>query len=414
MMDNTQSLTEIERENAALRRRVAELEGAQAKLEALCSVSTAFIAFFDRNGVVLEMFPTLVIPAEMARHARGRHLTSVVRDDYIERCAEVIRESLAKKTVLSIEYPVTFRDRQLWIQAACKPFTEDSVLWVGRDVTAQRHLASAQAELRDFQALVDSAPDGVCMASEEGAIFYANQAFRTMTGHGDGTLGMRLSDLYVEEQDPLSGIVQRCFERGSWQGTLGLDQRDGGTLPCQVSMVALAGEAGRPPALATIARDLTPLREAELERLALQEQVIQAQQATLRELSTPLVPLAEGVVAMPLIGALDSARAQQAMEKLLDGIVQHQFHTAILDVTGVKDVDAESADALLRIARAARLLGAKLVLTGIGADTAQTLVDLDVDLESITTHGTLQSGIAHALAPRPARRAARAQRRTSS
>ncbi|AGP38002.1 PAS domain-containing protein [Sorangium cellulosum] len=414
MMDNTQSFTEIERENAALRRRVAELEGAQAKLEALCSVSTAFIAFFDRNGVVLEMFPTLVIPAEMARHARGRHLTSVVRDDYIERCAEVIRESLAKKTVLSIEYPVTFRDRQLWIQAACKPFTEDSVLWVGRDVTAQRHLASAQAELRDFQALVDSAPDGVCMASEEGAIFYANQAFRTMTGHGDGTLGMRLSDLYVEEQDPLSGIVQRCFERGSWQGTLGLDQRDGGTLPCQVSMVALAGEAGRPPALATIARDLTPLREAELERLALQEQVIQAQQATLRELSTPLVPLAEGVVAMPLIGALDSARAQQAMEKLLDGIVQHQFHTAILDVTGVKDVDAESADALLRIARAARLLGAKLVLTGIGPDTAQTLVDLDVDLESITTHGTLQSGIAHALAPRPARRAARAQRRTSS
>ncbi|WP_437604875.1 PAS domain-containing protein [Sorangium sp. So ce834] len=413
MMDNKQNLTEIERENAALRRRVAELEGAQAKLEALCSVSTAFIAFFDRNGVVLEMFPTLVIPAEMARHARGRHLTSVVREDYIERCAEVIRESLAKQTVLSIEYPVTFRDRQLWIQAACKPFTDDSVLWVGRDVTAQRHLASAQAELRDFQALVDSAPDGVCMASEEGAIFYANQAFRAMTGHGDATLGTRLSDLYVEERDPLSGIVQRCFERGSWQGTLGLAQRDGRTLPCQVSMVALIGEAGRPPALATIARDLTPLREAELERLALQEQVIQAQQATLRELSTPLVPLAEGVVAMPLIGTLDTTRAQQAMEKLLDGIVQHQFHTAILDVTGVKEVDAESADALLRIARAARLLGAKLVLTGIGPDTAQTLVDLDVDLGGITTQSTLQSGIAHALAPRPARRAARAQRRAS-
>ncbi|XXX72103.1 PAS domain-containing protein [Sorangium sp. So ce134] len=410
-------MTEILGENEALRRRVAELEKAQAKLEALCSVSTAFIAFFDRNGVVLEMFPTLVIPAEMARNARGRHLTSVVRDDYIERCAEVIREALAKQTVLNIEYPVTFRDRQLWIQAACKPFTDDTVLWVGRDVTAQRRLASAQAELRDFQALVDSAPDGVCLASQEGALFYANPAFRAMTGHGDGALDQRLSDLYVEEQEPLSGIVQRCFERGSWQGTLGLAQRDGRVLPCQVSMVALAGQAGRPSALATIARDLTPLREAERERIALQEQVIQAQQATLRELSTPLVPLAEGVVAMPLIGALDCARAQQAMEKLLDGIVQHQFHTAILDVTGVKDVDAESADALLRIARAARLLGAKLVLTGIGPDTAQALVDLGVDLEGITTRSTLQSGIAHALAPRPALRAApaaRAQRRAPS
>ncbi|WP_437811530.1 PAS domain S-box protein [Sorangium sp. So ce1078] len=396
-------MTDIERENATLRQRVAELEKAQAKLEALCSVSTAFIAFFDRNGVVQEMFPTLVIPAEMARNARGRHLTSVVREDYIERCAEVIRESLAKQTILNIEYPVTFRDRHMWIQAACKPFTDDTVLWVGRDVTAQRQLASAQAELRDFQALADSAPDGVCLASQEGAVFYANQAFRAMTGHGGGTVEQRLFDLYAEEQEQISGIVQRCFEHGSWQGTLRLAQHDGGTIPCQVSMVLLAGQAGRPPALATIARDLTPLYEAERERLALQEQVIQAQQAALRELSTPLVPLAEGVVAMPLIGSLDMTRAQQAMEKLLDGIVQHQFHTAILDVTGVKNVDAESADALLRIARAARLLGAHLVLTGIGSDTAQTLVDLGVDLAGITTHSTLQSGIAHALAPRARR-----------
>ncbi|MGK3984604.1 PAS domain-containing protein [Sorangium sp. So ce136] len=397
-------MTDIERENAALRQRVVELERAQAKLEALCSVSMGFIAFFDRNGVVQEMFPTLVIPAEMAKHSQGKHLTNVVGEDHVERCAAVIRESLAKQTVLNIEYPVTFRDRTLWLQAACKPFTDDTVIWVARDITAQRQLALAQGELRNFQALVDSAPDGVCIASREGAVFHANQAFRAMTGHGDDTLGKSLFDLYrAEEHDQLAGIVQQCFESGSWQGTLSLVQHDGRTIPCQVSMVALAAEAGRPPALATIARDLTPLYDAEHERLALQQQVIQAQQDALRELSTPLVPLAEGIVAMPLIGTLDRSRAQQAMEKLLDGIVQHQFHTAILDVTGVKDVDAESADALLRIARAARLLGAQLVLTGIGPDTAQTLVDLDVDLSGITTRSTLQGGIAHALAPRAAR-----------
>ncbi|XYH96855.1 PAS domain-containing protein [Sorangium sp. So ce1128] len=395
-------MTEIERESAALRQRVAELEKAQAKLDALCSMSMAFIAFFDRNGVVQEMFPTLVIPAEMAKHSHGKHLTNVVGEDYIERCAAVIRESLAKQTVLNIEYPVTFRDRTLWLQAACKPFTDDTVIWVARDITAQRQLALAQGELRDFQALVDSAPDGVCIASREGALFYANQAFRDMTGQGDAALGKSLFDLYrAEEHDQLAGFVQQCFENGSWQGTLSLAQHDGRTIPCQVSMVALAAEVGRPPALATIARDLTPLYDAERERLALQEQVIEAQQVALRELSTPLVPLAEGVVAMPLIGTLDRSRAQQAMEKLLDGIVQHQFHTAILDVTGVKDIDAESADALLRIARAARLLGAQLVLTGISPQTAQTLVDLGVDLTGIITRSTLQSGIAHALAPRP-------------
>ncbi|WP_437657034.1 PAS domain-containing protein [Sorangium sp. So ce1182] len=397
-------MTDIERENAALRQRVAELEKAQAKLEALCSVSMSFIAFFDRNGVVQEMFPTLVIPAAMAKHVQGKHLTNVVAQDYIERCAAVIRESLAKQTVLNIEYPVTLGDRTLWLQAACKPFTDDTVIWVARDITAQRQLALAQGELRNFQALVDSAPDGVCIASSEGAVFHANQAFRDMTGHGDGALGKSLFDLYrAEVHDQLAAIVQQCFESGSWQGTLSLMQHDGRALPCQVSMVALAAEAGRPPALATIARDLTPIYDAEHERLALQQQVIQAQQDALRELSTPLVPLAEGIVAMPLIGALDRSRAQQAMEKLLDGIVQHQFHTAILDVTGVKDVDAESADALLRIARAARLLGAQLVLTGIGPDTAQTLVDLGVDLSGITTRSTLQGGIAHALAPRAAR-----------
>ncbi|WP_437952297.1 STAS domain-containing protein [Sorangium sp. So ce296] len=94
----------------------------------------------------------------------------------------------------------------------------------------------------------------------------------------------------------------------------------------------------------------------------------------------------------------DGILQEQAMEKLLDGIVQHQFHTAIVDVTGVRNVDAESADALLRIARAARLLGAQLMLTGINPDTAQTLVELGVDLTGITTRSTLQSGIAHALA----------------
>ncbi|WP_437778639.1 PAS domain S-box protein [Sorangium sp. So ce1097] len=404
-MSDEQSLKSIDGEMAALQKRVAELEGIRAKLEALCSLSAAFIAVIDRDGIVREMFATPVIPAEMARGGTAVPMATVVREDYVARCVAVIRESLDKRTIGSLDYPVHIGPHEVWCQAACKPLSDDTVMWVARDITAQRQLAFAQAELRDFQALVESAPDGVCLASQDGALFYANHAFRAMTGHGDATVGKRLFDLYADEQDQLAGIVQRCFDHGSWQGTLDLAQHDGRPLPCQVSMVALAAQAGRPPAVATIARDMTPIYNAERERLALQEQVIQAQQDALRELSTPLVPLAEGVVAVPLIGTLDRSRAQQAMEKLLDGIVQHQFHTAILDVTGVKDVDAESADALLRIARAARLLGAQLMLTGIGPDTAQTLVDLGVDLSGITTRSTLQSGIAHALAPRAGRAA---------
>jgi anti-anti-sigma regulatory factor len=109
------------------------------------------------------------------------------------------------------------------------------------------------------------------------------------------------------------------------------------------------------------------------------------------------VPLADGVIAMPLIGTIDSARAHQVMEKLLTGITSLRARTAILDITGVKVVDAMVADALLQVARAAKLLGANVILTGIGPEVAQSLVQLGADLRGIVTLGTLQSGIAHAL-----------------
>ncbi|WP_437934804.1 PAS domain-containing protein [Sorangium sp. So ce341] len=154
---------------------------------------------------------------------------------------------------------------------------------------------------------------------------------------------------------------------------------------------------GEPLGLGGVVTNTTSLRHAEAERAALQEKIIVAQQAALRELSTPLIPIADRVVAMTLVGTIDTARAAQIMETLLAGISNHGAHTAILDVTGVRAVDTHVADALTRTARAAQLLGTRVVLTGVGPDVAQTLVTLGVDLSGITTLGTLQSGIAYAL-----------------
>lgn len=156
-------------------------------------------------------------------------------------------------------------------------------------------------------------------------------------------------------------------------------------------------EHGKPIGLGGIVTEITSLKRAEAERTALQEEIIAAQQAALRELSTPLIPLAEGVVAMPLVGTIDSGRAEQIMETLLSGIASQGAHTAILDITGVRAVDTRVADALTRTARAAQLLGTRVVLTGVRPEVAQTLVTLGVDLSGITTLSTLQSGIAHAL-----------------
>lgn len=101
---------------------------------------------------------------------------------------------------------------------------------------------------------------------------------------------------------------------------------------------------------------------------------------------------------MPLVGAIDGARAQQIMETLLEGIVAHQAVYAILDITGVKMVDTQVAQALVRIAQAAKLLGAQILLSGIGAEIALTLTHLDADLTGITPVTNLQQAIAYALA----------------
>jgi rsbT co-antagonist protein RsbR len=144
-------------------------------------------------------------------------------------------------------------------------------------------------------------------------------------------------------------------------------------------------------------RDLTEQRRIEAERQALQDQVIDAQRAALRELSTPLIPVSDKVVIMPLIGTIDTGRAQQVMETLLEGVAHHQATLAILDITGVSIVDTQVAQALIGAAQAVRLLGAQVMLTGIQPQIAQTLVHLGVDLSNIETRGSLQSGIADAL-----------------
>ncbi|MDC3957437.1 PAS domain-containing protein [Polyangium jinanense] len=146
-----------------------------------------------------------------------------------------------------------------------------------------------------------------------------------------------------------------------------------------------------------IATDITEQKRQEEERLLLREQVIAAQEETLRELSTPLVPIADGVVAMPIVGRVDQARAERIMSTLLDGIGHHGAHSVILDVTGVRTVDTNVASAIVSAARAARLLGARVVVTGVRPEVARTLLEIGTDLEGIVMRSNLQSGIAFAL-----------------
>jgi rsbT co-antagonist protein RsbR len=127
------------------------------------------------------------------------------------------------------------------------------------------------------------------------------------------------------------------------------------------------------------------------------EAVVQRQQTELLELSTPVVKLWDGVLALPLIGTLDSARTQVVMESLLKAIVDTNSETAILDITGVPTVDTLVAQHLIRTVTAIRLMGADCIISGVRPQIAQTIVHLGIDLTGITTKATLADALSLAL-----------------
>jgi rsbT co-antagonist protein RsbR len=118
---------------------------------------------------------------------------------------------------------------------------------------------------------------------------------------------------------------------------------------------------------------------------------------TMQAMSTPLIPITDRIVVMPLIGHIDSERAHQVMLAALEGVKAYQVQVLILDVTGLHDMDAQVATALVDTAKALRLLGAQTILTGIRPAAAQTLASLELDLTGLVTQGTLQSAIAFAI-----------------
>src|SRR6202034_553513 len=127
------------------------------------------------------------------------------------------------------------------------------------------------------------------------------------------------------------------------------------------------------------------------------EELINRQQQEMLELSTPVVKLWDGVLALPLIGTLDSARTQVVMESLLQRIVDTGSELAILDITGVPTVDTLVAQHLIRTVTAIRLMGADCIISGVRPQIAQTIVHLGVDLQGVTTKATLADALSLAL-----------------
>jgi rsbT co-antagonist protein RsbR len=126
------------------------------------------------------------------------------------------------------------------------------------------------------------------------------------------------------------------------------------------------------------------------------ERVIRQQQDAIRELSTPVLPVRERLLVLPIIGVLDAERAQQLTEQLLTGIRTHRAKVVVMDITGAPDIDETVANHLVQTVDASRLMGASVIITGLSPKIAQTLVTIGVDLSKMNTIGDLQGGLEEA------------------
>jgi len=243
-------------------------------------------------------------------------------------------------------------------------------------------------QLGMYERLVAMALDLAGVFDFDGKIIFANPAWEEVLGYSVSDIQGRAVAEFIHPEDlpEVEGAAAKLVAAGGkavryesrWR------HKNGSYRHLEWSVSAVFEEK----LTYAFARDITARKQ--------DEALIRLQEASLVALSTPLIPLSDKVLVMPLIGSVDGRRAAQVLDTLLDGVSFRGANVVILDVTGVSVIDTQVADTLVRAARAVGLLGASVILTGVRPEVAQTLITLGVDLTGIVTCGTLQSGIARA------------------
>lgn len=267
-----------------------------------------------------------------------------------------------------------------------------------RDITERKQIEAEIAREKTFiEQALNSLQDVFYVLDTEGNIVRWNRRLKEVLGYTAEELKYMNALQFFTEEDhpPIIAAIQNVFTHGTTEVSSQFYTKRGVHMPYffRGSHIVLDGQSF----LVGLGMDMTEQIQAKHEREALQQEIIDAQQNAIRELSTPLLPIADHILTLPLIGTIDSGRALQIMEDLLEGISIHQASVAIVDITGIRVVDTQVAQAILQTAQATRLLGAQVVLTGIQPQIAQTLVQLGADMSGIITCSTLQAGIAYAL-----------------
>jgi PAS domain S-box-containing protein len=397
---------EVEQAPSTVSMRSPEVRN-RAMLEAVPDL----IFLLNAEGRILDCKPSPTVPLlrPMSDYV-GQLVTEIFPEDVAERHAAIVREVAATGEQRFDIYPT---DDERRYEEAFFTRTRGNVVLAIRDVT-KRVLAEQERdrlaftveakidELRQWKSLADRAPDAIALTNLEGIVTYANAAFGALIGR-ETFEDSNVAQFFARAED-YAAIDQKLRSRGSFRGDLEIIRADGTVIVAHVVVFVITNERGKPTSLGCILRDRTDEIRGEEDRRHLQDAVIEGHEKLILELETPLLPVAKGVLVMPLVGRIDARRAERIMTALLGGVVEHRARVVILDITGVPVVDDEVAGGLVRAAKAVQLLGAETLLAGVGPQVARQLVTYADEIAALRPCSTLERGVAIALSMRRDRR----------
>jgi rsbT co-antagonist protein RsbR len=245
----------------------------------------------------------------------------------------------------------------------------------------------------DYQIMLDSLFDEVIQLDDNGYVMTWNRGAERLKGYTtEEAIGQHVTAFYTDE-DVRSGVAERemrmAMETGRCETEGWRKRKDGSRFWASVVLTAMRDSQGELLGYVKVARDQTERRAA--------EELIRRQRDEILELSTPVIQVWDRVLALPIIGTLDSNRASRLTEGLLGKIADLEAEIVILDISGVPTIDTQVAQHLLKTVHAARLMGATSILSGVRPETAQAMVHLGIELGGLRSRNTLRDALQLAL-----------------
>ncbi len=413
-----------------LERRVAELE---ADLEAAQQRITELERLVERGYGMVDAIPAMVYFKDrehrylygnraFAERIRVRAEDMAGKTDHDLFPPEVAEAYLSDdervmatgEPSMGVELPVSRPDGTIgWVSNSAVPYRDRSGAVVGMvgvaiDITARKQIEEELRRSRDIQhALFNTIPAMIYLKDRSHRYILGNRVFADAAGISvDEVEGKTDHDLFVPE-DAEAYIADDEQVMATGEPHLGIEEKiteaNGRVTWLMVYKAPFCDDHGRVTGMVGIAFDVTARKEMEeaLRRSQAEQRALIEQQAhllaTIRKLSTPVLPVTEDALVLPLIGDIDTARSEQITDALLKSVQRYRAQWAIIDITGVPLIDTAVANHLIQATEGITLLGARAILVGVSPELAQTIVGLGVNLKGLITRSDLRSAIAFVL-----------------